>query len=110
MAKNYSVKVNDFQKITKNKNLLTSEQKIALEKYESILNVKSDKFLPRGKDIILIISENEYYITAKPVYVDSIAKILSSVGIQDENIHTITRTSGSQVNITVEQLKNLLCE
>lgn len=105
----YSVKVNDFCKLTNNKNLLSTEQAQALERYQSLIPAQASKFLPRGKDIILIIGQdNKYYITAKPVYQSSLVKILESVDIPAQDIILVNRPSASGQELTVDQLKNIL--
>ena len=106
----YRIKTNDFSKITSNKNLLTDTQKELLSKYESLTGCKAKKFLPRGKDIVLLIGQdNKYYITSKPVYVDSIAKILESVGIDQDSIIVMNRNTGGQSQeLTLDQVKNFL--
>ena len=105
----YRIKTNDFTKITSNKNLLSESQKTLLEKYESLLGIKSKKFLPRGKDIILIIGQdNKYYITSKPVYVDSIVKILESVDIDQDSIIVMNRNTGQSQELTIDQVKSFL--
>lgn len=104
----YRIKTNDFAKLTSNKNLLTSEQKTALAKYESLLGIKADKILPKNKDIALIIASGKYYITCKPAYVDSLVKILESVDIESQDIILMNRSSVSGQDLTIEQVKNLL--
>ena len=105
----YRIKTNDFSKLTSNKNLLTIEQKNACEKYESIIGQKAKKVLPHGKDIVLIIGQdNKYYITAKPAYQQSLVKILQSVDIDDLDIVIMKRSSGQAVELTIDQVKNLL--
>jgi len=106
----YRIKTNDFSKITSNKNLLSDTQKELLSKYETITGCKAKKFLPRGKDIVLIIGQdNKYYITSKPVYIDSIAKILESVGIDQDSIIVMNRNTGGQSQeLTLDQVKNFL--
>lgn len=107
--KTYRIKTNDFAKLTSNKNLLTDEQKIACEKYENIIGQKAKKILPHGKDIVLIIGQDDkYYITSKPAYQDSIIKILQSVDIVESDIVIVKRSSGQSVDLTIEQVKNLL--
>jgi hypothetical protein len=107
--KTYRIKTNDFAKLTSNKDLLTNEQKTACEKYENIIGQKAKKVLPHGKDIVLIIGQdNKYYITSKPAYQDSIVKILQSVDIDNDNIIIVNRSSGQSVDLTIEQVKNLL--
>lgn len=107
--KTYRIKTNDFGKLTSNKNILTDEQKTACEKYESLIGMKAKKVLPHGKDIVLIIGQdNRYYITSKPAYQDSIVKILESVEIDKEDIEIVKRSSGQAVDLTIEQVKNLL--
>lgn len=105
----YRIKTNDFSKLTNNKNLLTSDQKTACEKYESITGIKAKKILPHGKDIVLLIGQdNKYYITSKPAYQDSIVKILQSVGIDNSDIVIMNRSSGQSVELTIDQVKNIL--
>ena len=106
----YRIKTNDFAKITSNKNLLTDTQKELLSKYESLTGCKAKKFLPRGKDVVLLIGQdNKYYITSKPVYVDSIVKILQSVGIDQDSIVVMNRNTGGQSQeISLDQVKNFL--
>lgn len=107
--KNYRIKTGDFSKLTSNKNLLTSEQKTALEKYQNKLGIKPVKFLPKGKDIILIIDdESKYYVTCKPVYIDSVVKILESVSIDSDSIVLMNRQANQSNELSVEQLKNIL--
>jgi len=104
----FRIKTNDFAKLTNNKNLLTTEQKTALEKYQNALGIKAEKFLPRGKDIVLIIAGGKYYITCKPAYQTSLIKILESVDIVQDDIAIMNRTTTTTQDLTVEQLKNLL--
>ena len=104
----YKIKTNDFSKLTKNREYLTSDQVQALEKYESLLGIKGEKFLPRGKDIVLIIAGGKYYITCKPVYIDSLRGILESVKIPAQDIVTMNRTSGQSQELTIEQVKNFI--
>ena len=107
--KAYQVKVNDFMRLTNNKNLLSTEQAQALEKYQAILPAQAIKFLPRGKDIVLIIGQdNKYYITSKPVYQPSIVKILEQVGIAQDDIVIVNRPGQAGQELTIDQLKNIL--
>ena len=111
----YRIKTNDFAKLTNNKNLLTSEQSQALEKYQSLIGDKIVKFMPRGKDIVLCITAGgDYFITCKPVYVDSLVKILESLKDDDGNqiipqdkIKILNKPS-TQNDLSIEQIKNLL--
>lgn len=106
--KTYRIKTNDFAKLTSNKNLLTSEQSQALEKYQGLIGDKIVKFIPRGKDVVLCITAGgDYFITCKPVYVDSLAKILESVGIEQDKIKILNKPS-TQNDLSIEQIKNLL--
>ena len=106
--KTYRIKTNDFAKLTSNKNLLTSEQSQALEKYQALIGDKIVKFLPRGKDVVLCITAGgDYFITCKPVYVDSLVKILESVGIEQDKIIILNKPT-AQNDLSIEQIKNLL--
>lgn len=104
----YRIKTNDFAKLTKNREYLTSEQKQALEKYESLLGIKGEKFLPRGKDIVLVIAQGKYYITCKPAYIDSLRGILESVKIPAQDIIVMPRASGQAQELTLDQVKNFI--
>jgi hypothetical protein len=107
--KNYCIKVNDFCKLTSNKNLLSTDQAQALEKYQVLIPAQAVKFLPRGKDVVLIIGQdNKYYVTAKPVYQPTLVKILESVDIPAQDIILVNRPSASGQELTIDQLKNIL--
>jgi len=104
----YRIKTNDFAKLTKNREYLTGDQAQALEKYESLLGIKAEKFLPRGKDIILVIAQGKYYLTCKPAYIDSLRGILESVKISASDIIVMNRASGQAQELSIEQVKNFI--
>lgn len=110
--KSYSVKINDFKNL-KNKTMIDSDNdlKNQVEELESCFNLKINKVLCKGKNIVLAIGQDSnqapaYLITGRNCYQKSIIDILNSVKIESGII--IDNRKNSTVELTINDLKAMI--
>lgn len=107
--KTFKIKTSDFINLKKVENII---DKNTLEQVEQVENITSDKIVKnmnKGKNSVLMIgTSGKYYITARPCYVESLVKILESVGITSDKIVQVKKASNTQVELSLEQLKTML--
>lgn len=106
--KQFKIKTSDFMNLKSVESIGEKETIESIKTIEAITGDKIIKNLSKGKNSVLMISESgKYYITARPCYIDSLVKILESVGIKSSDI-VLMKKQSKETELSLEQLKQLI--
>lgn len=104
----FRIKTSDFINLKTVDKITDKNTLDAIAQVEKLTSDKIVRNLNKGKNSVLMIgTSGKYYITARPCYIDSLVKILESVGIESDDIVQLKKSS-TPVDLSIEQLKNLL--
>lgn len=104
----FRIKTSDFINLKLVDKITDKETLNQIAQVETLTNDKIVRNLNKGKNSVLMIgTSGKYYITARPCYIDSLIKILESVGIESDSIVLLKKQSQVQ-DLSVDQLKKLL--
>jgi len=106
--KQFKIKTSDFMNLKSVESISDKNTIDSIKAVESISGDKIIKNLNKGKNSVLMIGESgKYYITARPCYIDSLVKILESVGIKSGDI-VLMKKQSQDIELSLDELKQLI--
>ena len=109
-TRNYVIKSTDFKNITPVEKVENQDWLETVKSVEKSVKDKIVKVMNKASNLALLIGKSgKYYIVAKPSYQPSLKDWLEKVGIEQENI-VILKKSTETETLSLEQVKKLLVD